>query len=62
MLSTGEPSTLLNWHSLCMAYFGEESKATRFIESKIEEQGPDMEVFIEEEELLLALTWLDRKA
>ena len=55
MLSNGEPSTLGNWHGLCVAFFGEESKATAFIRAKMDDQGPDEEVLSDEGQLLHAL-------
>ena len=60
MLSTGQPSTLANWHALCQAMFGPESKATVFIKEKMDAQGPDMEVVSDEGQLLYALVQMDR--
>lgn len=54
-LSTGQPSTLGNWHALCLQYFGEASRATRFIKGKMDAQGPDMEVLADEGQLLQVL-------
>jgi hypothetical protein len=55
MLSTGVPSTLGNWHALCVATFGEESPATAFIKAKLDAQGADMEVVADEGQVLYAL-------
>lgn len=55
MLSTGVPSTLGNWHALCKATFGEESKATQYIKEKMDAQGPDEEVIADEGQLIQAL-------
>lgn len=51
-LSTGETSTLGNWYRLCKAFFGEDSPATMFIRSKLDDQGDDMEVVADEGQLL----------
>lgn len=55
MLSTGVPSTLGNWHALCVATFGAGSPATKFIADKIAAQGADMAVLSDEGQLLNAL-------
>jgi len=55
MLSTGVPSTLGNWHALCVATFGADSPATTYIGSVMEEQGADMAVLADEGQLLNAL-------
>jgi len=55
MLSTGVPSTLGNWYSLCMAVFGADSPATTFIKEKLDEQGADMEVIADERQMLVVL-------
>jgi len=54
-LSTGAPSTLGNWHALCVAMFGEDSPATAFIKWKLDQQGPDMPVIADEGQLLYSL-------
>ena len=54
-LSTGQPSTLANWHALCVSFFGEESPATEFIKAKLDEQGSNMAVLSDEGQLLFAL-------
>lgn len=54
-LSTGQDSTLGNWYKMCAAFFGEKSAPTKFIKSKMDEQGEDTEVIAEEEQLLAAL-------
>ena len=55
VLSMGLPSTLGNWHRLCMATFGAESPATAFIKAKLDAQGADMAVLADEGQLLQAL-------
>lgn len=55
MLSNGLESTLGNWHALCSAFFGEDSRATLFIKAKMDAQGPDMEVLADEKQLLHVL-------
>lgn len=55
MMSTGQPSTLGNWHALCVAMFGAESPATAFIKAKLDEQGADMAVIADEGQLLYSL-------
>lgn len=55
MLSTGVPSTLVNWHRLCVTTFGLDSPATAFIKGLMDEQGPHMPVLADERQLLLAL-------
>lgn len=55
MLSTGVPSTLGNWHALCVATFGGDSPATKFIADKMAKQGADMAVLADEGQLLMAL-------
>jgi hypothetical protein len=55
MMSTGVPSTLGNWHAMCLATFGDGSAATAFIKAKLDEQGADMAVLSDEGQLLYAL-------
>lgn len=55
ILSSGLPSTLGNWHRLCVITFGLDSPATVFIKAKLDEQGEDMPVLADEGQLLLAL-------
>jgi hypothetical protein len=55
LMSTGVPSTLGNWHAMCVAVFGAESPATAFIKAKLDAQGPDMAVIADEGQLLYAL-------
>lgn len=59
MMSTGVPSTLYNWHAMCVAFFGADSAATKFIKDKMDDQGPDMEVVADEGQLLAALVHMD---
>lgn len=61
MLSTGQPSTLANWHALCISFFGEESPATAFIKAKLDEQGPNEAVISDEGQLILALISMNNK-
>ena len=60
MLSTGQPSTLGNWHALCVAMFGADSPATAFIADKMAAQGADMAVLADERQLLYALIQMAR--
>jgi hypothetical protein len=62
MMSTGQPSTLGNWHAMSKAFFGEDSPATVFLQEKIDAQGPDEEVISDEGQLLHALVQMDRDA
>jgi hypothetical protein len=55
MLSTGVPSTLGNWHALCVATFGADSSATAFIKAKLDAQGANMAVLADEGQLVTAL-------
>ncbi len=55
LMSTGQPSTLGNWHAMCAAVFGVESPATEFVRRKMVEQGEDMAVIADEGQFLYAL-------
>ena len=55
ILSTGQPSTLGNWHRLCVVTFGIDSPPTAYIKSLLDEQGADMAVLADEQQLLLVL-------
>jgi hypothetical protein len=55
MMSTGQPSTLGNWHAMCVAMFGADSPATAFIKARLDEQGADMPVIAPEGQLLYSL-------
>ena len=59
MMSTGVPSTLFNWHAMCVVFFGGDSAATKFIKDKMDEQGPEEEVVADEGQLLAALVHMD---
>jgi hypothetical protein len=54
-MSTGDDSTLENYYNLCLAIFGDESKATRFIKAKMEKQGKKMEVIQDERQMVFLL-------
>jgi hypothetical protein len=54
-LSTGQPSTLGVWYDLSKATFGEESKATKFLQERIDAASRDEEVIADEGQLLHAL-------
>ena len=54
-LSTGEDSTLGNYRKLCAAVFGEESKATKYLDDKIAEQSIDEEVIQHESQMIMLL-------
>ena len=59
-MSTGQPSTLGNWHAMTKAVFGEDSPATLFLQDKIDKQGSDEEVIADEGQLLHALYIIHR--
>lgn len=56
-LSTGDPSTLGSYLKLSKTFFGEDSKATKFIEDKISKSkiGEDEEVIAEEGQMVHVL-------
>ena len=54
-LSTGDDSTLGNHRKHCVAIFGEDSAATKFLDDKIKEQGADQEVIQDEEQMVYLL-------
>lgn len=53
-LSTGQDSTLGNYHKLCIAFFGKNSAQTGFIEEKMAKSsnGENEEVVAEEGQML----------
>ena len=53
-LSTGDDSTLGNYRKLCAAFFGEESKAVKFIDDKISSSpaGENEEVMADEGQMV----------
>lgn len=51
-LSTGEDATLGNHRKLAIAVLGEDSPAVKFLDKKIEEQGEDEEVIVEEGQMV----------
>ena len=59
-LSTGDPSTLGSYLTLCRVTFGPESKATKFIEDKIKESpnGENEEVLADERQMVNVLVTL----
>lgn len=56
-LSTGQDSTLGTYRDNCVAFFGEDSAATKLIDSKISDspKGRDEEVIADEEQMLYIL-------
>lgn len=54
-MSVGMPSTLGNWHKMSVAIFGPDSRATKFLQDKIDVQGPDEEVIADEAQLIQVL-------
>lgn len=61
-LSTGDDSTLENYRKLCVAFFGENSKATKFIDDKIKE-SPNREkeeVLQDENQMVLLLLGMEK--
>jgi hypothetical protein len=61
MLSTGQPSTLGVWRNLAAATFGEDSPATRYLDAKLAEEGAEMEVLADEQQLLHALVTIHNR-
>lgn len=57
-LSTGAPATLGNYLKLSAAVFGLDSPATRFLQEKIDKQGPDEEVIAAESQMVYMLATL----
>ena len=54
-LSVGIDSTLGNYRKLCVTFFGEESPATKFIDSKIATDGENEEVIADESQMIYLL-------
>ena len=54
-LSTGDDATLGNYRKLSALFFGEDSKATRYLDEKIAEQGEDEEVIVDERQVVALL-------
>ena len=56
-LSTGQPSTLGSYLTLCNVFFGEDSVQARFINQKIATHaaGADEEVAVEESQMMYLL-------
>ncbi len=54
-LSTGDDSTLGNYRKLAAIFFGEESKAVKFLDQKIKEGSEDDEVIADERQMVLLL-------
>ena len=61
-LSTGMPSTLGSYKTLCKIFFGEDSTQYQFIESKIIQSpsGEDEEVIAEESQMMYLLATMDK--
>jgi hypothetical protein len=59
-LSTGQDSTLGNYRKLTAVFFGEDSKATQFIDEKISRSliGKDEEVIVDEAQMIQLLAAL----
>lgn len=62
MMSTGQASTLGNWHAMCVAMLGADSPATAFIKAKMDEQGEGMPVITDEGQLLYTLLMMHADA
>lgn len=62
-LSTGQDSTLGNWLNLSRLVFGENSPASKFLESKIHESpdGENGEVLADEGQLLNVLVHMHKE-
>lgn len=59
-LSTGQDSTLGNYRSLSVAFFGEDSEAVKFLDGKIAESpnGESEEVVANEQQMIYLLATL----
>lgn len=57
-LSTGDDSTLGNYRKLSAVFFGEDSGAVKFLDTKIAEQGADEEVLQPEAQMIQILSSL----
>ena len=57
-LSTGDDATLGNYRKLSAAFFGEQSGAVKFLDTKIAEspKGEDEEVLADESQMIQLLT------
>lgn len=62
-LSTGMPSTLGSYKTLCKIFFGEDSAQYQFIESKIIQSpnGEDEEVIADESQMLYLLSTMNKE-
>jgi len=58
-LSTGADATLGNVRALCVAFFGEDSAATAWLDAQISEQGVDQPVIADEYLVVYALAEID---
>jgi hypothetical protein len=54
-LSIGIPSTLGSYYDMCLALFGRNSEATKWIKEKLDEQGADEEVVADEGQMIYLL-------
>lgn len=55
-LSTGHPATLGGYRTLTAAIFGTDSRAVKFLDAKIANQGADEEVLAPEGQMVYLLT------
>jgi len=56
-LSTGDDATLGNYRKLCVAFFGSECKAVKYLDDKIAESpnGNNEEVIVDEGQMIMLL-------
>lgn len=54
-MSTGDDATLGNYRKMCAAFFGEDSKATKFLDEKIAAGSADDEVIQHESQMVMLL-------
>lgn len=62
-LSTGQDSTLKNWRTLAIIFFGVNSKAVQYIDDKItiNPHGDAEEVLCDEEQFIQALIHINNR-
>ena len=61
-LSTGQDSTLGNWRLLCAAVFGKDSPSVRYFDAKIADQGADMWVVADEQQMMYVVLNAEKEA
>lgn len=61
VLSTGQPSTLGVYRQHAVDLFGEDSKAIKYLDKEIAEQGEDETVLTNESQMIQVLTSIHKK-